>query len=207
MTEAWRRRIAWWIRGTAAAVLLLCVPGRAAAADGGRVLVRDWLDRPVLLSTVAFVLLLASLYIGPEIPTGRGSYGAGVRVGLVGAVGLCALAVLGVLGSYGGPPAERTQLAAPGDPGLALTETPVGGIDPDYELEPVTGSGWSARHWAIGRWAGYDGSAGGYYVGVRWTGPDRFLVLRDKKEQEFTVDPATGRVGEPVERPRAAAAG
>ncbi|MGW3075469.1 MULTISPECIES: hypothetical protein [unclassified Kitasatospora] len=71
--------------------------------------------------------------------------------------------------------------------------TDLGGFDPVYRSELVSGSGWSARHWELDS-SRYDSS-------VNWSGPDRITIDRGIALTVFDVLP-DGSLSESREEPR-----
>ncbi|MFJ7908858.1 hypothetical protein [Kitasatospora sp. NPDC096204] len=81
---------------------------------------------------------------------------------------------------------------APGRPDRVIVITDMGGFDPIHRSEPVSGSGWSARHWEL--------DTSKYDTDVNWSGPDRMTIDRGIALTVFDVLP-DGSLGEPREEP------
>ncbi|MFJ5234644.1 hypothetical protein ACIQBJ_32695 [Kitasatospora sp. NPDC088391] len=192
MTVRRRRQIAWTLRGLALLAVLAYLPGRQASRSGGLVEVERF-DQPLLVGA-AVVLLVVSVVVECEFRTLWSQIGcAAALVGLIATVG----PVLLVAAVFGGHQASEKRATRPDRPDWLVTATDAGPVDdPLHHFELVTGSGWSARHWALGEWRG-DGGIGSY-ASVEWTAPDRITVSSEYEVTVFTLDPATGRPGAPV---------
>ncbi|GLW70914.1 hypothetical protein Kpho02_32130 [Kitasatospora phosalacinea] len=188
-----RRQIAWTLRGLALLAALALLAGAFGARSGGLVEAERWFAHPVPLLGTAVVLVVVSLVVELEFRTRFSQIGCAVA--LVGLIVVSApYVVLGLLLDGDGRPVDRK--AHPDRPGLALTVTDVAfSIDPLYQVEVVTGTGWSARHWELGTWG--EGTGHGYYRSAEWTGPDRITVTSDEETAVFVLDPVTGRPGAP----------
>ncbi|MFE1316033.1 hypothetical protein [Kitasatospora phosalacinea] len=193
MTLRRRRQVAWTLRGSALLAVLAFLVGRSGARSGGLVEAERLFGHPVQLLGGAVVLVVVSLVVELEFRTRFSQIGcAAALVGLVVVAGPYVL--LGLAFDGDGRPVSRTT--HPDRPDLALTVTDVAfSIDPLYQVEVVTGRGWSARHWELGTWG--EDSGHGYYQDAVWSGPDRITVTSDEESAVFVLDPATGRPGPP----------
>ncbi|MFD0561317.1 hypothetical protein ACFQ2M_04270 [Kitasatospora saccharophila] len=152
-----RRQIAWLLRGLALLALLGLLLGRSGARSGGLVELERRFDHPVQLLGGAVVLVVVSLVVELEFRTRFSQIGCAA-----GLVGLIAVSVpyvlLGMVFEGDGRPVARKP--HPDRPERALTVTDVAlSIDPLYQVEVVTGTGWSARHWELGIWGRAAGTA------------------------------------------------
>ncbi|MEU9131479.1 hypothetical protein AB0D08_25785 [Kitasatospora sp. NPDC048540] len=194
MTARRRRQIAWSLRGLALAALVVHALGRQASHSGGLVEVARWADHPVPLIGAAVVLTVVSAVVELEFRTRWSQIG--------GAAVLVALMFVGfpiALLSYatGGDGRAVDRKADPHRPDRVLTVTDTAfSVDPVYHVELLTGTGWSARHWDLGVWDERDGR--GSFKRAEWSGPDRITVTSATETTVFTVDPATGRPGDPT---------
>ncbi|MFF4341871.1 hypothetical protein ACFY00_18290 [Kitasatospora sp. NPDC001540] len=172
---------------------LAFLAGTSGARSGGLVEAERLFNHPVPLLGTALVLVVVSLVVELEFRTKFSQIGCAVA--LVGLIAVSApYVVLGLAFGNNGRPVDRK--AHPDRPGLTLTVTDVASsIDPLHQVEVVTGTGWSARHWELGVWG--DGTGHGYYESAAWTGPDRITVTSDEETAVFVLDPATGRPGAP----------
>ncbi|WP_030267038.1 hypothetical protein [Streptomyces sp. NRRL B-24484] len=174
--------------------LLAYLSGIQASHSGGLVEVEQWFNHPVPLVGAAVVLTVVSAVVELEFRTQWSQIGcaAGLVALILGGVPIAFLAL--ALGGSG-TPVDRT--ARPGHPDHVLTVTNKAfSIDPVYHVELMTGSGWSARHWDLGVWDERDGR--GWFQKAEWSGPDRITVTAEREVRVITVDPATGRPGEPT---------
>ncbi|MFG2909328.1 hypothetical protein ACGF13_30210 [Kitasatospora sp. NPDC048286] len=187
MTTVRRRQIAWGLRAVALLALLACVAGWRESRSGGLVMVAEWCDHPVLLIGSVLVLLVASLVVELGFGTGTGQLVCGLGLGL-----LVLCVPFALLASLFPPMDPPRREAAPGRPDRVIVITDLGGFDPFYRSELVSGSGWSARHWEL------DSSR--HDDGVNWSGPDRITITRGKTLTVFDVLP-DGSLGEPREEP------
>ncbi|MFB9372131.1 hypothetical protein [Kitasatospora albolonga] len=198
MTAQRRRRIAWSLRGLALLAVLAYLPGRFAHRSGGLVVLEDWLDHPVLLVGTAIGLTVVSLVVELEFRTVWSQVGC--------AAGLVALLIVGapivfLAMVFGGDGLSVTRVADPDHPDRVLLVTNVSGsIDPDYQVQVLTGRGWSARHWDLGVWR--DRDPRGNFGRASWSGTDRITVTTDEETAVFTLDPTTGHPSAPVVTPR-----
>ncbi|MFD8479373.1 hypothetical protein [Kitasatospora sp. NPDC059673] len=198
MTAARRRQIAWGLRGLALVSAVAYLPGLQASSSGGLVEVAHWLNHPVPLIGVAVVLVVISLVVELEFRTWVSQVGC--------AIGLVALIFVGVplaLVSFVFSGEGRNVVREP-DPehsGRVLAVTDItASIDPVYEVQVLTGSGWSARHWDLGVWSERDKR--GWFKGAEWSGPNQITVTSEREIAVFTLDPASGRPSEPRTTPR-----
>ncbi|MER5866493.1 hypothetical protein [Kitasatospora sp. NPDC002040] len=189
-----RRRIAWSLRGLALLAVLAYLPGLLASRSGGLVEVERWFNHPVLLLGAAVVLTVVSVVVECEFRTQWSQIGCAAALLAIGAVGLPIVALTFVTGSDARPAVRK---ADPDHPDRVLTVTDTAfSIDPDFHVELLTGTGWSARHWDLGRWNERDGR--GYFKGAAWSGPGQLTVTAEHEITVFNVDPATGRPSTPT---------
>ncbi|MFF7459222.1 hypothetical protein [Kitasatospora sp. NPDC008115] len=189
MTAQRRRRIVWWLRGLALLAVAVYLPGLHASRSGGLVLVQRLLDHPVALVGAAAALTVVSMVIGFEFRTRRSQVGCAALLMPLAAAGASAVFLASVFGGDGRPVDRK---AAPDRPDHVLTVTDTAfSIDPVYQVELLTGTGWSARHWDLGVWDENDPR--GYFESAEWTGPHQITVTTDRTVTRYTVDPATGR--------------
>ncbi|GGU97633.1 hypothetical protein ACIG0C_22325 [Kitasatospora aureofaciens] len=190
-----RRRIAWGLRGTALAALLAYLPGWHASRSGGLVMVEHWLNRPRLLIGAAVVLVVLSLVVELEFRTRFSQIGCAVLlVPLV----VAAVPVLSVSLVFSGHGGREDRFVSPNRSNRVLSVTNVAfSIDPVYQVELETGSGWSARHWSLGTW----NTRGGDFVRIDWSGPDQITVTGRHKLTVFDVHP-DGSLSEPRVLPK-----
>ncbi|MFJ4189776.1 hypothetical protein [Kitasatospora sp. NPDC089509] len=195
MTARRRTRIAWGLRGTALAVFLAYLPGWHASRSGGLVVVEHWLNRPVLLIGAAVVLLVASLVVGLEFRTRFAQIGcAAVLAPLV----VAGIAILGLSLLFSANGGREDRFVSPNRTDRVLTVTNVAfSVDPVYQVELETGSGWSARHWSMGTWD----TSGGDFVRIDWSGPDEITVTGREKFTVFDVH-SDGSLSEPRVLPK-----
>ncbi|GLW56996.1 hypothetical protein [Kitasatospora phosalacinea] len=193
MARRRRRQIAWTLRGLALLAGLAFLPGALGARSGGLVEAERLFNHPVQLLGTALVLVVVSLVVEFEFRTKFSQIGCAVALVALIAVSV-PVALLGLALDDDDRPLDRKT--HPDRPDLALTVTDVAfSVDPLYQVEVVTGTGWSARHWELGVWG--EDSGHGYYEGASWTGPDRITVTSDEETAVFVLDPATGRPGAP----------
>ncbi|MFF0390682.1 hypothetical protein ACFYS8_18615 [Kitasatospora sp. NPDC004615] len=173
---------------------LVYLPGLHASYSGGLVEVERWLNHPMLLGGIAVALFVVSLVVELEFRTWVSQVGC--------AVGLVALLFVGLpfawlVFIFGGDGLDVTRETGPEHPDQVLAVTNIAAsIDPIYKVQVLTGSGWSARHWDLGVWDERDGR--GWFKGAEWSGPNRITVTSEKEIAVFTLDPVSGRPGEPV---------
>ncbi|MFE7526573.1 hypothetical protein ACFU7Y_12690 [Kitasatospora sp. NPDC057542] len=172
----------------ALAALLACAAGRRESRSGGLVVVERWLNHPVLLIGSALVLVAVSFFVELGFSSETGQIGCGLGLAALG-FGLPIAVLMYLFGPHEG---SSHREAAPGRPDRVITITEMGGFDPLYRRELVSGSGWSARHWEL------DYSRHG--TGVNWSGPDRITITRGKTLAVFDVLP-DGSLSEPWEEP------
>ncbi|MEW1910072.1 hypothetical protein AB0442_16715 [Kitasatospora sp. NPDC085895] len=193
MTAGRRRRITRGLRGLALAALLAYLPGVQASHSGGLVEAERWFDHPVLLVGAAVVLTVASVVVEFEFRTRWSQIGCAAALAALVLVGTPIVFLAVTLGGDGRPVDRKVH---PGHPDRVPAVTDIAfSIDPTYRVELLTGSGWSARHWEPGVWDERDGR--GFFTSAEWSGPDRITVTTEKEIAVFTLDPATGRPGEP----------
>ncbi|GAA4872765.1 hypothetical protein [Kitasatospora terrestris] len=178
--------------GAAVAVpLALLAVGWWHSRPGGRVLVAQTLDRPLVLLPVALLLAAVACCFVED----RGNRAVGLFLTWV------AGAVL-VLGAWGASafaePTTVTREAAPGgaDRTLVVVHHGSPGAEAEaqsWEIQVESGSGWSARRWTVLELPGRS-PGGGLSATARWTGPERFTVTTDRGVRLlFGVDPRSGR--------------
>ncbi|KDN87210.1 hypothetical protein [Kitasatospora cheerisanensis] len=177
----------------AGAALLAYLPGLWASRSGGLVEVERRLDHPVLLVGSAVLLVVVSVVIEFEFRTMWSQVGCAAALVILGFVGL-PIGYVSIM--FGDNARELSRTVNPEHPehALAVTDTSAS-IDPFYEVQVLTGSGWSTRHWDLGGWGEGDGR--GYFNSAEWTGPNEITVTSDRETTVFTVDPETGRPSEP----------
>lgn len=174
--------------------LLAYLPGFQASHSGGLVEVARWFDHPVPLLGAAVVLTVVSAVVEFEFRTRWSQIGCAALLVVLAGVGL-PIAYLAYVFDGDGLTLDRT--AGPGHPDRVLTVTDIAfSIDPVYRVELLTGDGWSARHWDLGIWDERGGT--GYFTKAEWSGPNQITVTTEKEITVITVDPATGRPGEPT---------
>ncbi|QKW18287.1 hypothetical protein HUT16_03700 [Kitasatospora sp. NA04385] len=193
MTLRRRRQTAWTLRGLALLAALAYLPGWFGSRSGGLVEAERLFNHPAYLLGGALVLVVVSLVVELEFRTAFSQIGCAVA--LVALVAVTApLAFFSLAADDTGRWSHRK--AHPDRPDLALTVTDVAfSVDPLYQVELVTGTGWSARHWTLGTWG--EDSGHGFYEDAVWSGPDRITVTSDEETAVFVLDPATGRPGAP----------
>ncbi|MFJ9773779.1 hypothetical protein ACIRVF_21470 [Kitasatospora sp. NPDC101157] len=190
-----RRRIAWGLRAVALVSLLAYLPGWHASRSGGLVVVEHWLNRPRLLIGAAVVLIVVSLVVELEFRTRFSQIGCAVLLVPLVVAGVPVLSLSLVFSGHGG---REDRFVSPDRPDRVLTVTNIAfSIDPIYQVELETGTGWSARHWSMGTW----NTRGGDFVRIDWSGPDRITVTGRKKLTVFDVHP-DGSLSEPRELPK-----
>ncbi|GGQ65144.1 hypothetical protein [Kitasatospora griseola] len=191
MAAARRRWIAWGLRGLAVVPIAAYLVGSQAARSGGLVEVERWFNNPVQLMGAAVGLVVVSAMVGVRGWWSR----TGCLISLV-ALGFAAVPFLFVWSVFGVEWRETNRKPGPEQPGNVLVVTELVTLDPVYRIQVLTGSGWSARHWDLGWWGEEDGR--GYFRGAEWSGPNQVTVTSEKEIVVFTVDPVSGRPGEPV---------
>ncbi|MEE1821490.1 hypothetical protein PUR61_04645 [Streptomyces sp. BE20] len=173
--------------------LLAFLPGCQASRSGGLVEVERWFNRPVLLIGAAVLLIVVSVVVEFEFRSRWSQIGFAAVLVALGFVGL-PIALLSFAMGEDGRAVDRK--ADPNHPDHVLTTTDIAfSIDPVYRVELLTGSGWSARHWDLGVWEEAGGR--GFFKSAKWSGADEITVFAEKETTVFTVDPVSGRPGEP----------
>ncbi|MFH9351449.1 hypothetical protein [Kitasatospora sp. NPDC017646] len=190
MTARRRRQIAWGLRGAALVASLAYLPGWHASRSGGLVVVEHWLNRPRLLIGAAVVLIVVSLVVELEFRSRFSQIGCAVLLAPLVIAGVPVLELSLVFSGHGG---REDRFVSPNRPDRVLTVTNIAfSIDPIYQVELETGSGWSARHWSLGTW----NTRGGDFVRIDWSGPDRVTVTGRTSLTVFDVLP-DGSLSEP----------
>ncbi|MFD8708752.1 hypothetical protein ACFV1W_40275 [Kitasatospora sp. NPDC059648] len=175
--------------------LLAYLPGWHASRSGGLVVVEHWLNRPRLLIGAAVVLIVVSLVVELEFRSRFSQIGCAVLLVPIVVAGVPVLSLSLVFSSHGG---REDRFVSPNRPDRVLTVTNVAfSIDPIYQVELETGTGWSARHWSMGTW----NTRGGDFVRIDWSGPDQITVTGRKKLTVFDVHP-DGSLSEPRVLPK-----
>ncbi|MEV0532005.1 hypothetical protein [Kitasatospora sp. NPDC050463] len=184
MANRWGRWVAWGAFGGATALVGAAVVGRFHRRSGGLLVVREWLDQPLLFGTWALALLIVALLFSPWPSWVRGGLGCAVVVLGVGTVPFWIL-------SSDGPRTTRTE-AAPGRPDrvLVVRQDQVGfGPDPLYLVYVDEGSGLATRRWRVT----YVGEDHDYLHEAAWDGPDRLRVATSRGGTRLITILADGR--------------
>ncbi|AUY52352.1 hypothetical protein [Streptomyces sp. CB01881] len=169
MTIGWDRWVMWGALGGSAALAGAAVAGRVNARSGGLLVLREWLDDPLLFGTSALVLLFVALVLGRSHGWFRSALGAVVLTLIVGSVPLWLLA-----GVFSDDPRTTRTEAAPGRPDrrLVVKEGTAGfGPDPYSYVYVDDGSGLGVRRWQV---ADIDRHG---IKELAWDGPDQLRLV------------------------------
>ncbi|MFB7618473.1 hypothetical protein [Kitasatospora sp. NPDC056181] len=169
MTIGWDRWVMWGALGGSATLAGAAVVGRVNARSGGLLVLREWLDEPLLFGTSALVLLFVALVLGRSHGWFRSALGAVVLTLIVGSVPLWLL-----VGAFSDDLRTTRTEAAPGRPDRRLVvKEGTSGLGPDpYSYVYVDdGSGLSVRRWQVA-----DIDRHGIKELV-WVGPDQLRLV------------------------------
>ncbi|MFD8786804.1 hypothetical protein [Kitasatospora sp. NPDC059599] len=140
---------------------LLGAVGRFSRRPGGLLVLRDWLDRPLLLFTAALPLLLVVLYCVTWRAWIRVVLGIGVLLTAAGTVPLWVfLDAPQVTGTEGAPERPDRRIVRQEEPGM---------LSAAQRIYVDQGTGLTTRRWQIA----YADFAYGDLVDAAWDGPDR----------------------------------
>ncbi|MGW7445546.1 hypothetical protein [Kitasatospora sp. NPDC054795] len=183
-----RVRIGGVLAATALLPPAVGVVGWFESRSGGRAVVADALNRPVLLVGAAAVLLLAA-----RLVRGRRDTVGGVATA-VGVLGLLFAVGASVLGSFQEPVRSDIRTSSPGRTDHVLTVVNRGYSEQEsntFHIALETGTGLSARRWHVltvrQAFPGH-----GEFVSAQWSDAGHVRITTDAGYRVFTVDPATG---------------
>ncbi|WP_395296715.1 hypothetical protein ACF9IK_27155 [Kitasatospora hibisci] len=174
MAAKWDRWVMWGALGGAGALMVAAVTGRVNSRSGGLLILREWLDRPLLFGTLALALFLVALVSSRGKVWARSVLGAVAVTLAVGAVPLWFLS-----GALSDDHRTTRNEAAPGRPDrrLVVQEDTAGfGPDPLFWVYLDEGTGLGTRRWDV---AYVDGDANGIKE-LGWAAPDQLRLVTEQ---------------------------
>ncbi|MFD4659032.1 hypothetical protein ACFWP2_25765 [Kitasatospora sp. NPDC058444] len=183
-----RVRIGGVLAAGALLPLAVCAVGRLESRSGGRAVVADTLNRPVLLVGTAAVLLLAA-----RLVRGRRDTLGGVATA-VGVLGLLFAAGAFFLASFREPVRWDARTSSPDRADHVLTVVNRGDSEQEsntFDIGLETGTGLSARRWHV-LTVQQEFPGQGEFVSAQWSDAGRVRVTTDAGHRVFAVDPGSG---------------
>ncbi|MFI6843185.1 hypothetical protein OG535_10320 [Kitasatospora sp. NBC_00085] len=176
MATKWDRWVMWGALGGAVALGAAVVVGRLHRRSGGLLVLREWLDHPLLFGTLVLALLFVALV------SSRGKVWARSVLGVVVVtLGLFTVPFWFLYSVLSDDLTTTRDEAAPGRPDRRLVvQEGLSGLGPDplYYVYVDDGSGLTTRRWEV---AFIDGDFNGIEA-LAWAGPDQLrLVTADKQ--------------------------
>ncbi|MCG6492973.1 hypothetical protein [Kitasatospora sp. A2-31] len=174
MAAKWDRRVMWGALGGAGALMVAAVTGRLNRRSGGLLVLREWLDRPLLFGMLVLALLFVALVSSRGKVWARSALGAVVVALAVGTVPLWLLS-----GVLSGDRRTTRDEAAPGRPDRRLVvqqDTAGFGPDPLFWVYLDEGTGLGTRRWDV---AYVNGDADSIRE-LGWTAPDQLRLVTEQ---------------------------
>ncbi|MFJ3792409.1 hypothetical protein [Kitasatospora sp. NPDC090091] len=177
MAAKWDRWVMWGALGGAGALMVAAVTGRVNRRSGGLLVLREWLDRPLLFGTLVLALFFVALVSSRGKVWARSALGAVVVALAMGTVPLWFLSTV----VFSDDHRTTRNEAAPGRPDRRLVveqDTAGFGPDPLYWVYLDEGTGLGTRRWKV---AYVNGDANGIKE-LGWAGPDRLRLVTEQAD-------------------------